>query len=432
MFDNFFHERNRLPPLILRREPFGGSLFDAQGACQIEFDAEACEFLRAHLTEGKSPENSAETELLAAIKCQMPLSQKRNVRFVEAPSPTPIKTSLHIFNAPTIIDFQITERCSQNCPHCYAASSPDASHLPMKDIIMVLDQIRDLGVFQLALGGGEPLEHPDIRNILRACHERGILCNLTTSGHRLSLKNLIALKRYCGAVGVSLEAVGERYRLVRQQGFTRFDRSLNLLLKAGIPTVLQVTLSVENLIDVPSIVDFCLTRPNLYGVIFLAYKPVGRGAGFRSPLSEAPYSQVQEVLKEAFDRLSPVMRVGYDCCLSPALVELAAHRGDADAKDIEGCSALRGSLGITAKLDVVPCTFLPDVALGNLKHQSLAELFGSKAPRISFLDTLAQHRTQRDACVECPHGDGCLGGCPKMPLVGCSRWECDREEPWGS
>ena len=408
-------------PLILRREPFGGSLFDTRDACQIEFDAEAYEFLQGHLVHGRAPTNPSQTALLFDIGRHMPLVSGRPVRLVVHTPSAAVKSPLHLFSAPTIVDFQITGRCSQNCPHCYAKSAPDAGHVPLDKIKFVLDQIRDLGVFQLALGGGEPLEHPDIGRILAMCHERGIVCNLTTSGHSLSLRHLIALKRYAGAVGLSLEAVGERYALVRRQWFAVFERALHLLLKTTIRTVLQVTLSRENIEDVPAIVDFCRGHPDLYGVIFLAHKPVGRGIGFRSPLSQAPYPPLQEALKGACDRLSPMMRVGYDCCLSPALVDMISRREDASREDIEGCSALRGSLGITANLDVVPCTFLPDVVLGNLNQTPLGDLFAANPTRVNFLETLERHRTTLAACAACPHGSQCLGGCPKMPLVGCSR-----------
>ena len=413
-------------PLILRREPFGGSLFDAGEACQIEFDHAAYDFLRDHLVCGREPTDDGQAALLGTIKGQLDLDSRRVTRVIDRMPPV-LPGTLHLFSAPTIIDFQITGRCLQECPHCYAASSPTAGHVPYEQIIPILDQMRDLGVFQLALGGGEPLLHPDIIRILHACQSRGMVCNLTTSGHGLGLRQLIALKRYCGAVGLSLEAVGPRYALTRKSGFAAFEQTLRLLLKTGIRTVLQVTLSNENLADVGSIVDFCLTVPALYGVIFLAYKPAGRGASFRSPLSSAPSASLGEALSEAFARLSPVMRVGYDCCLSPALFELVAG-GDKDVhgNEIEGCSALRGSVGITADLNVVPCTFLPDLVLGNLRETPLTDLFAESPGRSAFLHDLEHQRNRLVACRDCPYGSACLGGCPQMSLVHCSRM---RERP---
>jgi MoaA/NifB/PqqE/SkfB family radical SAM enzyme len=96
----------------------------------------------------------------------------------------------------------------------------------------------------VALGGGEPLLHPALELVLVRCHALGIVPNLTTSGLHLSEGNLDLLARYCGAVGLSLEGVGEDLDRCRVSGFTRFELTLDKLLARGIRVVLQVTLDV--------------------------------------------------------------------------------------------------------------------------------------------------------------------------------------------
>lgn len=76
---------------------------------------------------------------------------------------------------------------------------------------MVLDQLAEMGVFQVAIGGGEPLLHPDIIPILQYGKKLGLVINLTTSGAHLDFDRLMALKRYAGAVALSLEGVYSSY-----------------------------------------------------------------------------------------------------------------------------------------------------------------------------------------------------------------------------
>ena len=69
---------------------------------------------------------------------------------------------------------ELTYRCPLHCPYC---SNPLelASHsdeLALEDWLRVLDQARDLGVLQLHLSGGEPLQRHDLLPIVARAHER--------------------------------------------------------------------------------------------------------------------------------------------------------------------------------------------------------------------------------------------------------------------
>ena len=77
---------------------------------------------------------------------------------------------------------QITERCNLRCEHCFN----DANHSGM---VMPLDTIRDVlipefmksKVTKVTLTGGEPLLHPEIREIVDALLESGIRVGFTTN-----------------------------------------------------------------------------------------------------------------------------------------------------------------------------------------------------------------------------------------------------------
>ena len=97
--------------------------------------------------------------------------------------------SVPVLSGPTLVDFQITDKCHLDCPHCYASSTSAGEHGDIDGIMMALDQIAECGAFQLAIGGGEPLLHPEIIPILKRCHELGIVPNLTTSGLNLDTRD---------------------------------------------------------------------------------------------------------------------------------------------------------------------------------------------------------------------------------------------------
>jgi radical SAM protein with 4Fe4S-binding SPASM domain len=272
----------------------------------------------------------------------------------------------------------------------------------------------------VAIGGGEPLLHPQLGRILARCHALGIVPNLTTSGLHLSGRNLDLLARYCGAVGLSLEGVGESFERYRRSGFERFEQSLAKLLGHGIPTVLQVTLNVETFSRLNAITEFCLAQKGIYGVIFLAFKPVGRGAGFGEPLSALPHDQVHERLQAAFYSLCEVTRVGFDCCLTPGVTGRGTAFDAHASQYLEGCSAMRTSIGLLPNLDVIPCTFVSHLPMGNLHDVHLRDIWRNAATR-GFRQGMADRAAANARCSTCPKYGYCLGGCPVMELVNCAR-----------
>lgn len=99
------------------------------------------------------------------------------VRFSFDPhAPKPARAS-----TPELVDIKITDYCPYDCPFCYqdsTAQGKPASYERVANLFSYL--LRDLQVFEVALGGGEPTLHPDFINILKAARENGIIPNFTT------------------------------------------------------------------------------------------------------------------------------------------------------------------------------------------------------------------------------------------------------------
>lgn len=406
-------------PLVLRPEAFGGVLFDPADATFLELDHEGFAALAAYAGDPAHPQDGATAAFLDEVRAQLTRLDGRPIRRITAPDlagDSPVPT----LGAPSLVDFQITDQCHLNCPHCYASSTPEGEHATLADVELALGQIAEVGTFQIAFGGGEPLLHPDLPRILERCHELGVVPNLTTSGFALSDANLELIAHYCGAVGISLEGVDDAFDRYRSSGFRHFRRSLERLLARGVPTVLQVTLNADTFARLDSITAFCREQAGIYGVIFLAFKPVGRGAAFGDTLAGIPPREMHQRLQDAFYRLSEVTRVGFDCCLTPAVTGTGTGFDAHAARYLEGCSALRSSIGLLPGLDVVPCTFTARHAVGNLHDHHLREIWTGLASG-GFREGMAGRAAANAACSSCAKYGYCLGGCPVMDLVNCTR-----------
>jgi len=74
---------------------------------------------------------------------------------------------------PELVDISISNHCSKGCDFCYRDSKLNNSFMSLNDFEYILKKLKHPkygNVFQVALGGGEPLEHPDfIKFIELAC-----------------------------------------------------------------------------------------------------------------------------------------------------------------------------------------------------------------------------------------------------------------------
>lgn len=93
---------------------------------------------------------------------------------------------------PESMDLKITNRCDLGCPMCAEQSSPGGVHADLNDPL--LDSIRPYT--ELAIGGGNPLAHPNLNNFLHCMQNQSVICNLTVNAVHF-LNNIQFLKMLC-------------------------------------------------------------------------------------------------------------------------------------------------------------------------------------------------------------------------------------------
>ena len=108
-------------------------------------------------------------------------------------------------HGPELIDLSITSFCQRGCSFCYrGANDTSYHHLGLDDVRNVVVQAAECGTLQMALGGGNPNQHPNFIEILRLIHKNGIVPSYTTNGEGLTDDVLRATADYCGAMAVSV------------------------------------------------------------------------------------------------------------------------------------------------------------------------------------------------------------------------------------
>lgn len=91
---------------------------------------------------------------------------------------------------PESMDIKITNMCNMGCKFCHENSTPNGLH----GDIMNLEFINTLQPYtELAIGGGNPLEHPDLEAFLRKCQELWLIPSMTVH-QRHFMENLDFLR----------------------------------------------------------------------------------------------------------------------------------------------------------------------------------------------------------------------------------------------
>jgi radical SAM protein with 4Fe4S-binding SPASM domain len=270
--------------------------------------------------------------------------------------------------------------------------------MSLEDYKDVIRQAAALHVFQVALGGGNPNQHPDFPEILRLTREEyGIVPNYTTNGRGLTDLVLAASAKYCGAVAVSAYAP-----------YDETATAIDLLTGRGISTNIHFILTSRS---VDTAIDWLHHPPPFLqaadAIVFLNYKPVGRAVDDRLLLNRSP--RIEEFFKLA-TTVRRSFRVGFDTCTITGL----ARFGEAPAVSIEGCDAGRFSLFVSESMEAYPCSFMVEAGYRGipLRKTSLAEIWQN---HVEFKRIRAKH--SEPGCADCRTPQHCLSGCPLFPSM---------------
>ena len=266
--------------------------------------------------------------------------------------------------------------------------------MAIKDYDFIIEQAAKIGVFQVALGGGNPNEHSFFHEILRITREEyGIVPSYSTNGSGFTDKVLRATADFCGAVAVSA-----------YEPYENLVSSLQSLKRFGITTSIHFTVSK---INVCTIIDWLLNGHEVFdladNLVFLNYKPAGRGGHLCHLLS------CEELLRffSAVTGFKGRCRIGFDSCFIAAVC-----RGmKIDERFYDACEGGRFSAYISEDLKLFPCSFFPSqLAVADLRTSSLAE---------GWQKLVAQNKAGAisHSCSCCTHFDLCRGGCLLFPEI---------------
>ena len=91
---------------------------------------------------------------------------------------------------PESVDVKISDYCDLGCEWCHESSTTSGKHGDLMKLAEVLKPL--FPGTEIAMGGGNPLSHPDLIPFLKTMKERGIIANITVNqGHLKPFHDLL-------------------------------------------------------------------------------------------------------------------------------------------------------------------------------------------------------------------------------------------------
>jgi len=90
---------------------------------------------------------------------------------------------------PSIVEIELTNHCNMQCPHCpRSIMTRGLGYMELGILKKIVDEISEHPFCFFRIGGlGEPSLHPDIKEILRYIKTKGVILEIVTNGHLLSV-----------------------------------------------------------------------------------------------------------------------------------------------------------------------------------------------------------------------------------------------------
>jgi radical SAM protein with 4Fe4S-binding SPASM domain len=297
---------------------------------------------------------------------------------------------------PISVHLDITYRCNERCVHCYL-DHDDHGEMTTAEILGLLNQLADAGVFLLTLSGGEVLMRRDFFEIV--AYARRLLFNVKIKTNGVMIREDEAQRiRELGVEQVQISVYSHRPEV--HDAITKLPGSLKKTIEAirflkaqGLKVVIANVLMAGNQFDNGGVIALAKELGVAYTVDpTITPKMDGDTSilSLRIPVSD---------LKQVFQNPDLVGDVEAFCAPPPAPGE--------DVMDGYPCSAGHTACYISPYGDVFPCVQFP-LPSGNVRQQKFIDIW-RHSPQLEEVRSIRAR--DLPTCSSCSH----VGTCTRCP-----------------
>jgi len=324
-----------------------------------------------------------------------------------------------------VVVWNVTRSCPLSCVHCYNDSGKKTypGELSTREALSVIDGLASFKVPAIIFSGGDPLQRPDIFELIEYAGSKDVRTILSTNGILIDKDTAERIKDSgIVYVGVSIdgnEEVNDRLRGM-QGGFKKALNGMRLCRDLGLVVGVRFTMSKKTIGELPFIFDL-LEAEGIHRGYFAHLVYAGRGEKFSR--EDLDHNETRKAVDYIFDRAESFIQTGSkkDIVLGSNDVDgvylyLRLLKNDpVKAATVKKLLAGRGgnssgvSLGNIDNLgDVHADQFWSHHSFGNVKERSFEEIWTNSADPL--LNALKDRKGfVKGRCAKCDFFDICGG-----------------------
>lgn len=305
-------------------------------------------------------------------------------------------------SAPLGMLAELTHACPLHCAYCSnpLALVPRTNELRTDEWVRVFAEAAALGVAQVHLSGGEPLQRRDLPELAAACREYGLYTNLITSGLGLDRERLATLPVDHVQISVQDADPAGAELITRTRTWHQKLAAAQVVKDSGRPLTINVVLHRQNLDRIEALVALAekMGADRLELAHTQYYGWAERNRDWLLPTA-AQVRTANAVVLATAERLRGRMDIAY---VSP----------DLHAATPKPCMGGWGHRQLTVAPggDVLPCPVaaqLPDLPIENVREKSLRQIWYESESFNRFRGT----DWMSEPCRSCPRREIDFGGC---------------------
>ncbi len=305
-------------------------------------------------------------------------------------------------DAPICLTWELTYACNLQCVHCLSSSGQrDERELSTEEAKKILDDLRDLQVFYINIGGGEPMVRRDFFELLEYSVANGIGVKFSTNGAFIDEEKArrLAAMDYLD-IQISLDGVDALTNdAIRGEG--SYDMAIRAMENLKAANFGQFKISVVVTRHNVSQLDQFKALADYYGaqLRITRLRPAGRGADTWHELHPTNAQQ-----REIYNWL---LKHGEDVLTGDSFFHLNALGESLPGLNM--CGAGRVVCLIDPIGDVYACPFVihDEFKAGNVRDEGGF----AKVWKQSDLFLSLREPQSAGACASCGAFDACQGGC---------------------
>ena len=242
---------------------------------------------------------------------------------------------------------RLTYNCDLACPHCLVGTMDFGPELRIDAWRRILSELHDINAKKVLLTGGEPLLHPDLKEIIRTISLMNIPVDLNSNLYNMTKEFMFKLHDF-GLTEISVSIEGPEDIHDRMHGsagaFTQLIQAIRWAADLGIKIDASCCITADNFTHIPQLIRLIEYLP-IQSMTFSRILPIGHGGSIRHSVPQDQLLKVYEEITHHFIHKSnvPLRIVGF--------LNSPTH---------DNCLRGKSLIGITPLGEVVACVLTSD------------------------------------------------------------------------